>query len=313
MGACQNVEPLGDDILRRFPIKIELPPLAWRIERTDGKFLSDILDIAAWRLVNEWGSLYIRDNLLEEILLKKTFPGNAGDLINLIDCECAISERYWEKHKPSYHCPSEIRIIFHKDIEKHGWPANDLISICRAYPQIRHKFEKVFNLERAKAAAKRLNRSKCVELFINDTVEITRDKGVNEIKAMPSGWIHCIDAISWQPSLEISNVPDNIGREFNDKWMPELRTDIEKGKIRGNPYFYALRREFGQNTNIEDGKIKPSPQQDSNLKPMTLKEVEKDHIIATLDHFGGNITKAAASLGIDRTTLTKKRKDYGIG
>jgi two-component system response regulator HydG len=44
----------------------------------------------------------------------------------------------------------------------------------------------------------------------------------------------------------------------------------------------------------------------------TLKEVEKDMIIRTLDLAGGNRTRAANILGISRRTLQLKLKDYGI-
>jgi two-component system response regulator HydG len=44
----------------------------------------------------------------------------------------------------------------------------------------------------------------------------------------------------------------------------------------------------------------------------TLKEVEKDMIIRTLDMASGNRTRAANILGISRRTLQLKLKDYGI-
>jgi two-component system response regulator HydG len=44
----------------------------------------------------------------------------------------------------------------------------------------------------------------------------------------------------------------------------------------------------------------------------TLKEVEKDMIIRTLEETGGNRTHAAKILGISRRTLQLKLKEYGI-
>jgi two-component system response regulator HydG len=45
---------------------------------------------------------------------------------------------------------------------------------------------------------------------------------------------------------------------------------------------------------------------------MTLKEMEIRHIEATLDACGGNITRAAKQLGIDRVTLSRKIKRYTL-
>jgi len=44
----------------------------------------------------------------------------------------------------------------------------------------------------------------------------------------------------------------------------------------------------------------------------SLSDMEKNHISATLDQIGWNISKAAALLGIDRSTLYNKIKRYGL-
>ena len=45
---------------------------------------------------------------------------------------------------------------------------------------------------------------------------------------------------------------------------------------------------------------------------MTMAEVEKEVIIATLQRLGGNIKAAATSLGIDRSTLYERIRRFGI-
>ncbi|MFQ5842578.1 MAG: helix-turn-helix domain-containing protein, partial [Thermodesulfobacteriota bacterium] len=45
---------------------------------------------------------------------------------------------------------------------------------------------------------------------------------------------------------------------------------------------------------------------------MTLKEVEKEVIVQTLEETGGNRTQTARILGISRKTLQNKLKEYGI-
>jgi len=44
----------------------------------------------------------------------------------------------------------------------------------------------------------------------------------------------------------------------------------------------------------------------------SLADVERDHIDRVLHEMGGNITRAAAALGIDRRTLQRKLRAYGI-
>lgn len=44
---------------------------------------------------------------------------------------------------------------------------------------------------------------------------------------------------------------------------------------------------------------------------VTLADVERQWILTTLDRCGGNQSAAAAVLGIDRTTLHRKLRQYG--
>jgi|TARA_B110000444_G_scaffold128276_1_gene120755 DNA-binding protein Fis len=50
----------------------------------------------------------------------------------------------------------------------------------------------------------------------------------------------------------------------------------------------------------------------SNLHSLFITEVERSLISAVLAHLGGNVTKTASYLGINRGTLIKRIKDYGI-
>ncbi|MBK7826732.1 sigma 54-interacting transcriptional regulator [Nannocystis sp.] len=52
---------------------------------------------------------------------------------------------------------------------------------------------------------------------------------------------------------------------------------------------------------------------DANAVVRPLAELEREAIVAALSATGGNKARAAALLGIDRTTLYRKLKDYGIG
>ncbi|MBI2893360.1 MAG: sigma-54-dependent Fis family transcriptional regulator [Deltaproteobacteria bacterium] len=44
---------------------------------------------------------------------------------------------------------------------------------------------------------------------------------------------------------------------------------------------------------------------------LTLAEAERDHILATFERLGGNVTRAAGALGVDRRTLQRKLRSFG--
>ena len=50
----------------------------------------------------------------------------------------------------------------------------------------------------------------------------------------------------------------------------------------------------------------------SNLHNLFMSEVEKSLIATVLNHLNGNVTKTASYLGINRGTLIKRIKEYGI-
>jgi len=47
-------------------------------------------------------------------------------------------------------------------------------------------------------------------------------------------------------------------------------------------------------------------------KALTLDDNERDHIMWMLEHAGGNRTLAARLLGIDRASLWRKLKRFGV-
>ena len=47
--------------------------------------------------------------------------------------------------------------------------------------------------------------------------------------------------------------------------------------------------------------------------PTTLDEMERKHVLTTLEAVGGNKTKAAAILGIERSTLDRKMTRWAKG
>ena len=61
-------------------------------------------------------------------------------------------------------------------------------------------------------------------------------------------------------------------------------------------------------------KEEPSPRGDDEKKTFTdnLRQIEKKHIVRALKESGFKRTEAARSLGMDRSTLWRKMKEYGI-
>ena len=55
-----------------------------------------------------------------------------------------------------------------------------------------------------------------------------------------------------------------------------------------------------------------APEAPNDGTGVSLAEVEREHIERVLQEKGGNITRAAAALGIDRRTLQRKLRGYGI-
>lgn len=50
-----------------------------------------------------------------------------------------------------------------------------------------------------------------------------------------------------------------------------------------------------------------------DLYTLVLEQVELPLLVEVLRHCGGNQSRAAAALGLNRATLRKKLKQYGVG
>ena len=117
-----------------------------------------------------------------------------------------------------------------------------------------------------------------------------------------------VDLYSRKYNKKIIGVsPALLERLVDYEWpgnIRELRNLIERAVILSD------KRLLG----IEDiiFPLKPKSEKLLNNKPLTLKEVEKNHIEQVLKVTQGNKSEAARLLGITRTTLRKKIKEYGI-
>lgn len=69
-----------------------------------------------------------------------------------------------------------------------------------------------------------------------------------------------------------------------------------------------------ENLSLEDLQLVPQPPPSTaSSKTLNLSEVEKEAIIEAVKSSSGNLTRAAETLGIGRTTLYRKMEEYGLG
>jgi Nif-specific regulatory protein len=66
------------------------------------------------------------------------------------------------------------------------------------------------------------------------------------------------------------------------------------------------------NTAGESQIVSPEKEKQDLFIPLSLDDVERNHIIRTLEHTGWNKSLASKQLGIERTTLDRKIKRYNI-
>lgn len=122
------------------------------------------------------------------------------------------------------------------------------------------------------------------EYFLNEG----KDKA--EAKLLTSGCLNKLLAYHWPGNIqELRNLMDRLsvvveGTYIDEKHLPDLA--------------------------IEEVQ-EPVVAQKSQFNEETLHELEKNHILNTLTHLGGNKTRAAKSLGITVKTLYNKLHSYG--
>ena len=91
----------------------------------------------------------------------------------------------------------------------------------------------------------------------------------------------------------------------------ELRNTVERGGILAAGPEVALDDLFSQVTSPRHAGITPAALPRAADEPLTLEQIEAEHIRRVLDSTT-SIGEAAAKLGINPSTLYRKRKRYGI-
>jgi Nif-specific regulatory protein len=112
--------------------------------------------------------------------------------------------------------------------------------------------------------------------------------------------------------------PDAMHTLLSYRWpgnVRELKNIIERAVVLGSEPL-VLEQDLllsKLNTTGESHIIAPDKQPERDLFiPLSLDDVERNHIIRTLEHTEWNKSLAAKQLGIERTTLDRKIKRYNI-
>jgi len=103
----------------------------------------------------------------------------------------------------------------------------------------------------------------------------------------------------------------------NYRWpgnVRELKNIIERAVVLGSePLIMEQDLLLSKlNTAGESQIIVPEKQERDLFIPLSLDDVERNHIIRTLEHTNWNKSLSAKQLGIERTTLDRKIRKYNI-
>ena len=90
----------------------------------------------------------------------------------------------------------------------------------------------------------------------------------------------------------------------------ELRNVIERAMVLGASNVLDVEDFSLSSLGAAPLALSPAPASASDYRPITLDDLEKAHIFATLEYADGNKTKASQILGIERSTLDRKLKRY---
>ncbi len=116
-----------------------------------------------------------------------------------------------------------------------------------------------------------------------------------------------------RPALTFS--PEALEKMLHYRWpgnVRELQNTVERAVVLCPTE--QISAALIQLTSLEsEERVQPSPgDQDYEYNELSIEDLEKDHILKTLELTQGNKSKASQILGIERSTLDRKLKKYGI-
>lgn len=122
---------------------------------------------------------------------------------------------------------------------------------------------------------------------------------------------HFIESLKHHAGRQLTGVaPEALELLTRHDWpgnVRELRNVVERAIVLGNDS--SIMPEDLSLVSLLEPEASSAPSS-SEFRPISLAELEKEHIFAMLEHSGGNKTKASQLLGIERSTLDRKLKKY---
>lgn len=136
-----------------------------------------------------------------------------------------------------------------------------------------------------------------VELLVDYFLRVKAERLGQHLRRFTTEAMHTLNEYPWPGNVrELENAVEYalaIGTE-EELGIEDLPTEFSSGKIQ--PGADALRQLLQAYMN----------------DTVPLAEIEKRYILSVLQQFGGNQVRAAAALGIDRSKLYRRLKQYGV-
>jgi two-component system response regulator HydG len=136
-------------------------------------------------------------------------------------------------------------------------------------------------------------RKEDIPLLIDHFLQIYNEKNNRRLKGFHPRALDAMMRYSW---------PGNIR---------ELENVVERAVILTMDEYVSY-SELPESISGETANTIPTTSRAGISPGMTIKELEKELILVTLEHNDGNRTRSAGFLGITRRTLQNKLKEYGI-
>jgi Nif-specific regulatory protein len=138
-----------------------------------------------------------------------------------------------------------------------------------------------------------------------------RERGREDIARLAEHFLALYRKRHGKPELELQ--PEALERLCAHRWpgnIRELEHCVESAVVLCEAPTIGAHHVALPSAPPLRGRPGPGP---AGFRPRRLADVEREHIVATLEAVGGNRSHAAAELGIGRNTLNRKLKTYDLG
>jgi Nif-specific regulatory protein len=135
-----------------------------------------------------------------------------------------------------------------------------------------------------------------------------RERGAEDIVRLAEHFLDVYRKKHGKPELAFA--PAALARLTEHRWpgnIRELENCVESAVVLCEAALVAI-----EHLALPQARPAPADPAPDPFRPRPLAEVERAHILRTLEEVAGNRSRAAQLLGIGRNTLVRKLKSYGI-